>query len=99
LNAIVRLTSTSYLFKLQYSVPNTFSAAISGGFLGGAVLGMIAGGLAADVFGRKHTYVASLLVLLVGCVGSVTASGSTVVEQLAAWRAIVGIGIGAEVCS
>lgn len=58
---------------------------------------MVIAGLAADVWGRRKVYLASLCVLLLGSFGSVTASGDTVFEQFAVWRALLGVGIGAEV--
>lgn len=75
------------------------TSAVSTAALVGAVLGQITFGALADVLGRRLIFISTLLLVLLGCFGSATAtSGSTVgiYAQLAIWRFILGFGVGGE---
>lgn len=69
--------------------------------LGGSIIGQIAFGLAADVFGRRKMYGLELIITICATLGVVMASdgkdGSmSIIVWLLVWRFVLGIGIGAE---
>jgi len=81
------------------SSPSLFQGVASASLVG-AVVGMIAAGVAADVIGRRPVSILSTLLMLVGVVGSgcvfSTGSPDSLYVQLALWRAVAGVGLGAE---
>ena len=67
--------------------------AIASAALFGAVLGPVLFGRIADRFGRKSTFWITIIILIIGALGSASASGWL---ELALWRFILGVGIGGD---
>ena len=67
--------------------------AIASAALFGAVLGPVLFGRIADRFGRKSTFWITIMILIIGALGSASASGWI---ELALWRFVLGIGIGGD---
>ena len=66
---------------------------IASAALFGAVLGPILFGRIADRFGRKSTFWITIIILIIGAIGSATSFGWL---QLVLWRFLLGVGIGGD---
>jgi len=75
------------------------AAAVSTAALVGAVLGQLVFGALADKLGRRLIFMVTLVLVVIGSLGSATCYGGGAVniyDQLAIWRFILGFGVGGE---
>ena len=84
-------------------IPHSYETAISVVTLGGSIIGQIAFGLGADVWGRRKMYGVELIITIGATIGVVMSStginGSmSLITWLLVWRFILGIGIGKNLC-
>lgn len=82
-------------------MPHGFETALSIVTLGGALLGQIAFGVGADIWGRRKMYGLELLILTFTTIGVATSSpgveGSMSIEALLlVWRFFMGVGLGGD---
>ncbi|KAF2624439.1 MFS general substrate transporter [Macroventuria anomochaeta] len=82
-------------------VPSSVKTAMMCSTLAGTMIGQIAFGFAADVLGRRKMYGMELVVIIVGTMLLLMSSSGeknsmNVSGWLIAWRAVMGIGIGAD---
>ena len=71
-------------------------AAVKSAALWGAVLGQLVFGSLADMIGRRIVFVATVVLISIGALGSAMCSGAGVFTQLAICRFILGLGVGGE---
>jgi len=65
----------------------------------GCIMGQVLFGALGDAVGRRPTFIATCLLCIVGCLGSAFVVDSPeygVYTQLAAWRFVLGLGVGGE---
>ena len=83
----------------DYSTPSYISTLISGATQLGALFGQLVLGHLADLYGRVRIYKISLLILLIGIIGSSLSakldSGLSLYGLYGMWRVFTGIGFGA----
>ncbi|RYG51053.1 MFS transporter, partial [archaeon] len=75
------------------------AAAISTAALCGSVAGQLVCGALADTLGRRRVFILTLVLIVIGSLGSATCVHSesiSVYTQLAIWRALLGFGVGGE---
>ena len=75
------------------------AAAVSTAALVGAVMGQLVFGALADKLGRRIIFMVTLVLVVIGSLGSATCYGGGAVniyDQLAIWRFILGFGVGGE---
>jgi PHS family inorganic phosphate transporter-like MFS transporter len=82
-------------------MPHRYSVALTITTLGGTIVGMIAFGLSADIWGRRKMYGLELIITIFSTLGVVMASGGvnssmSDIAWLLVWRFCLEIGIGAE---
>lgn len=83
------------------TMPHKYETALSVVTLGGSIIGQIAFGLGADIWGRRKMYGLELIITIFATLGVVMASNGinnsmSVMAWLLVWRFVLGIGIGAE---
>lgn len=83
------------------TMDHNYEIALSVVTLGGSIIGQIAFGLGADIWGRRKMYGLELIITICATLGMVMASdgvdGSmSLIVWLLIWRFVLGIGIGAE---
>lgn len=91
----------SLLFGVLYpdALTSTMWSRLSNAFLIGMILGMVAFGYIADIFGRKTGAVATTIILTMGMILSTAASGTSqtgMLWMLVIARGITGVGAGGE---
>ncbi len=88
-----------YSLEKNYSVPSYISTLTSGAIQLGAVFGQLFLGHLADLYGRVRIYKISLLIVLIGMIGSSLSakleSGLSLYGLYGMWRLFTGIGFGA----
>jgi PHS family inorganic phosphate transporter-like MFS transporter len=88
-----------YSYDNDYSVPSYISTLISGATQLGALFGQLFLGHLADLYGRVRIYKISLLIVLIGMIGSSLSakleSGLSLYGLYGMWRLFTGIGFGA----
>lgn len=82
-------------------MPHNYETALSVVTLGGSIIGQVAFGLCADIWGRRKMYGLELIITIVATLGVVMSSNGingsmSIIAWLLVWRFVLGIGIGAE---
>jgi PHS family inorganic phosphate transporter-like MFS transporter len=73
--------------------------AVASAALFGSVIGQVVAGTLADVIGRKKIFIATAILITVGCFGSASSVDTpllTIYGQIACWRFFLGAGVGGE---
>jgi PHS family inorganic phosphate transporter-like MFS transporter len=83
------------------NMPQRFSVALSIATLGGAMVGQVLFGMAADIWGRRKMYGLELVVLIFTTLGvSLASTGAessmSIVGLLIFWRFFMGVGLGGD---
>ena len=83
------------------AMPHKYETALSVVTLGGSIIGQVAFGLGADIWGRRKMYGLELVITIAATLGVVMASNGTegsmsIIAWLLVWRCVLGVGIGAE---
>lgn len=82
------------------ALPRNADLIISAAALVGTLCGQLFWGVMGDRFGRKSTFMITLLILIVATIGQVTSAsavrGASFLVWLVFWRLIVGFGLGGE---
>jgi hypothetical protein len=88
------------VLAVQYGQTPSQAAALGTAALAASVVGQLVFGGLADTLGRRVLFVATLCLVIVGALGSATATdglaGTGVYTQLTAWRCVLGVGVGGE---
>ncbi len=61
----------------------------------GAIAGQLGAGFLADIVGRKLIFIATAVLIIIGCIGGALSIDSdifSVYAQIACWRLILGLG-------
>ncbi|KAH6666839.1 major facilitator superfamily domain-containing protein [Halenospora varia] len=82
-------------------MPHNYETALSVVTLGGSIIGQVAFGLCADIWGRRKMYGLELIITIVATLGVVMSSNGingsmSIIAWLLVWRFVLGIGIGAD---
>jgi PHS family inorganic phosphate transporter-like MFS transporter len=82
-------------------MPHTYQTALGVVTLGGSMVGQVAFGLGADLYGRRKMYGLELIITIFATLGVVMSSNGTegsmsVIAWLLVWRFASGIGIGSD---
>jgi len=82
-------------------MPHNYEIALSVVTLGGSLIGQVAFGLGADIWGRRKMYGLELIITISATIGMVMSSNGidgsmSLIVWLLVWRFVLGIGIGAE---
>ncbi|OJJ50120.1 hypothetical protein ASPZODRAFT_89971 [Penicilliopsis zonata CBS 506.65] len=82
-------------------MPHSYQTAMSIVTLGGALVGQIVFGVAADIWGRRKMYGLELVILVFSTLGVAMASSGaensmSIIAVLLFWRLVMGIGLGAD---
>lgn len=99
INLVLRLLRDEYP---QYALTGKLAAlegAVASAALFGSVIGQVVAGTLADVIGRKKIFIATAVLIIVGCFGSASSMETpllTVYGQIACWRFFLGAGVGGE---
>jgi MFS transporter, PHS family, inorganic phosphate transporter len=83
------------------TMPHYYEIALSVVTLGGSIIGQIAFGLGADLWGRRKMYGLELIIAIAATLGVVMSSNGidgsvSIMAWLLTWRFCLGIGIGAD---
>ncbi|KAH8649683.1 major facilitator superfamily domain-containing protein [Tricladium varicosporioides] len=83
------------------TIPHTYETALSVVTLGGSIIGQVAFGLCADIWGRRKMYGLELIITIGATLGVVMSSNGingsmSIIAWLLVWRFVLGIGIGAD---
>ncbi|KAF8853361.1 MFS general substrate transporter [Acephala macrosclerotiorum] len=98
INMVVPILGIIYY---EGTMPHNYEIALNVVTLGGSIIGQIAFGLGADLWGRRKMYGQELIITIGATLGVVMASNGlhgsmSVFVGLLVWRFILGIGIGAD---
>lgn len=79
--------------------PHSYETALSVITLGGSMIGQVAFGMGADIWGRRKMYGLELVITIGATLGVVMSSNGTegsmsIIVWLLVWRFVLGIGIG-----
>lgn len=82
-------------------MPHNYEIALSVVTLGGSIIGQIAFGLGADLYGRRKMYGLELMITIFATLGVVMSSSGiegsmSIIVWLLVWRFVLGIGIGSD---
>jgi MFS transporter, PHS family, inorganic phosphate transporter len=72
------------------------ATALGNSQLVGAIIGQLCFGALADKIGRKATFIATISMVIIGCLASMSATDGLALSmtgQLCLWRGIVGVGV------
>ncbi|KAM3155540.1 Repressible high-affinity phosphate permease [Botrytis cinerea] len=83
------------------TMPHNYEIALSVVTLGGSIIGQIAFGLGADLYGRRKMYGLELMITIFATLGVVMSSSGiegsmSIIVWLLVWRFVLGIGIGSD---
>ncbi|RAL16226.1 inorganic phosphate transporter, partial [Aspergillus homomorphus CBS 101889] len=101
-NMVVPMLSAVYWndIKLRSDILHNYSVALAIATLGGALVGQILFGVAADIWGRRKMYGWELIILIFSTLGmSMASSGKdsmSMIGVLLFWRFFMGVGVGAD---
>ncbi|KAG8461618.1 hypothetical protein KFE25_001222 [Diacronema lutheri] len=86
------------LIALEHRMSAYHESLITSAAIVGAIVGMVAFGALADRLGRRAMFLLTALLTTLGAVASACAraSGPAIYAELAAWRFVMGVGIGGE---
>jgi PHS family inorganic phosphate transporter-like MFS transporter len=98
INMVIPILGIVYYNGLM---PHSYETALSVVTLGGSIIGQVAFGLGADVWGRRKMYGVELIITISATIGMVMSSNGidgsmSLIVWLLIWRFVLGIGIGAE---
>jgi len=99
INMVTPMLGIIYYQDNDGVMPHNYETALSVVTLGGSIIGQIAFGAAADIFGRRKMYGLELIITIAATLGVVMASNGTegsmsIIVWLLFWRFVLGIGIG-----
>ena len=99
INLVLRLLRDEYPeYKLSGKLAE-LEGAVASAALFGSVLGQLVAGTLADIIGRKKIFIATAILITIGCFGSACSIDTptlTVYGQIATWRFFLGAGVGGE---
>ena len=99
INLVLRLLRDEYPeYKLSGKLTE-LEGAVASAALFGSVLGQLVAGSLADIIGRKKIFIATAILITIGCFGSACSIDTptlTVYGQIATWRFFLGAGVGGE---
>ncbi|KAJ0415161.1 major facilitator superfamily domain-containing protein [Aspergillus carlsbadensis] len=100
-NMVVPMLEVVYWQGEDENVQNNYKLALSIATLGGALVGQVMFGVAADIWGRRKMYGLELMVLIFTTIGLALSSegafGSmSVIALLVFWRFFMGLGLGGD---
>jgi PHS family inorganic phosphate transporter-like MFS transporter len=101
INMVIPILGIVYYQDHGGVMPHNYETALGVLTLAGTIIGQVAFGWAADVWGRRKMYGVELIITIGSTLGMVMASNGidgsmSIFVWLAVWRFVLGIGIGAE---
>eukprot|EP01036_Dinobryon_divergens_P042317 gene42317-56221_t len=99
INLVLRLLRDEYSHYATSGQIHVLEGAVASAALFGAIIGQIGAGYLADIVGRKKIFIATAILIILGCIGgsmTVDSDMFSIYAQIACWRALLGMGVGGE---